>query len=142
MVEVSTHLSAVTCCECGILFGIPARTETLRREDHAAFYCPAGHAQSYHNQTEAEKLRDRLARAERDAEWREKEITRERRKRKKAERELEKTTVSVGHGNCPCCRRHFTNLKRHIASKHPAYVENAKVAAGRAKKKRSHKRKT
>jgi hypothetical protein len=27
----------------------------------------------------------------------------------------------VGNGVCPCCSRSFTNLKRHIRSKHPDY---------------------
>ncbi len=34
-----------------------------------------------------------------------------------------RTKKRIANGTCPCCTRTFTNLARHIAAKHPDYVE-------------------
>jgi hypothetical protein len=49
-----------TCFACSMVFWVPQAFQERRRQDHQTFYCPAGHGQIY----PAEKLRERLARAE------------------------------------------------------------------------------
>lgn len=33
-----------------------------------------------------------------------------------------RTRNRIANGVCPCCDRSFTNLQRHMASKHPDYA--------------------
>ena len=42
-----------------------------------------------------------------------------------AERELQR----VEHGVCPCCKRSFSALARHMATKHPEYADGSADAA-------------
>ena len=69
-------LNEVTCCNCGIVFGIGSQRASDLRASHEWFYCPSGHAQWYTGETEAErqearadKLAERLdhVRSERQA---------------------------------------------------------------------------
>jgi hypothetical protein len=32
----------------------------------------------------------------------------------------------IGNGVCPCCNRSFTNLRRHMTTKHPEYPKEPK----------------
>jgi hypothetical protein len=114
-------------------FGIPADYQTRRRNDHASFYCPSGHAQSYQGKSEAEQLRAQLA--EKDA-----AIEAERRSRKWAEDRAKGANISAGmaraahrrlsdrvsHGVCPCCQRTFKQLAAHMKAKHPEHVKASK----------------
>jgi hypothetical protein len=36
-----------TCCNCGIVFQVPAEYQKQRRGDGQVFHCPNGHRQSY-----------------------------------------------------------------------------------------------
>jgi hypothetical protein len=61
-------------------------------------------------------LKQRVARLD-------KELVAQRGQTTKARNQLER----VGNGVCPCCTRSFTNLRRHMATKHPGFkkVETA-----------------
>lgn len=37
----------VTCCSCGVEFGMTPEYQKFRRRDHKMFLCPNGHSQSY-----------------------------------------------------------------------------------------------
>lgn len=37
----------ISCCKCGIPFGVPREFERTRRWDGFRFFCPNGHEQSY-----------------------------------------------------------------------------------------------
>lgn len=114
-----------TCCNCGLLFAVPNDYDDRRRNDHRTFYCPNGHGQSYRGRSEVEKERDRLKRelgwAQSSAQsWKDQAETAEHRRRaeKGAKTKLQKR---IAAGVCPCCRRSFQNLQRHIAGQHPDY---------------------
>ena len=53
----------------------------------------------------------------------------ETRRRAAAKGQLTKVKKRVGNGVCPCCTRSFTDLARHMESKHPAYVERPNADA-------------
>lgn len=40
-------LVELTCCLCGVTFGMTQTCKDLRRADFRIFYCPNGHTQSY-----------------------------------------------------------------------------------------------
>ena len=111
------------CPVCGIDCVLPANYLKKRREDGKSFYCPNGHSQSY-TKSEADRLREQLEAAKRDAEWQraraeraDKSLIAQKAQTTKARNKLER----VANGVCPCCTRSFTNLRRHMATKHPDF---------------------
>lgn len=118
-----------TCCDCGVLFAMPASLIRNLRKTKRSFFCPNGHSQSYVGKTEAEKLREQL-------EAKERELERERLRTNAARAEAQMAENSrrvtkghltrvknrIKHGVCPCCNRQFKNLQRHMENKHPDYV--------------------
>lgn len=114
----------ITCCikDCGISFQVPGWWEKGKRETHATFYCPNGHGQHFSGESDADKFRrerdiakQQLARAEQeaaDARARAELLN-------KQKRRLEKRASA---GTCPCCTRTFTNMSRHMKTKHPEFI--------------------
>jgi len=116
------------CCVCGITFGVPADFDRRRLDDHKSFYCPAGHAQSYTGKTEAQKLREQLARTQQQRDNAYSSNTSLRDQLGATERSLRghkaaKTRIKnrIAAGVCPCCNRRFENLARHMSGQHPNY---------------------
>lgn len=107
------------CPACGVLFGITEDYETKRRRDGGSFRCPNGHSLSWTpGKSDEDKLRDALARnthledqlfaAAVDAEQTRGQMLRDR--------------VRFSAGICPCCRRSFENVRRHMSDQHPGYA--------------------
>lgn len=129
MITFSIDLEIVHCANCGVPFGITRDYEQRRREDHGSFFCPAGHSNVFKGKTDAERLREQLQRKEQDLAA---EVERRRRAEAAVQAEQFKTRAEraaktklknrVGHGVCPCCKRSFENLRRHMASKHPEFT--------------------
>lgn len=132
-VAFNSLLYVETCCVCYMEFGVPSDFYAARRKDHANFYCPRGHGQSYTGQTTEEKRiaelelqvqaeKARAKSAQRQREWAE-AATRGANiaagKAKAAKRRLE---ARVSRGVCPCCRRTFKQLAAHMKTKHPEMV--------------------
>ncbi|MFZ5674260.1 MAG: hypothetical protein ACOZAM_14965 [Pseudomonadota bacterium] len=46
----------IQCCNCGMLFFMPAYYHEMRHRDGKSFWCPAGHEQHF-TETEVSKLR-------------------------------------------------------------------------------------
>ena len=123
------------CITCGVTFFVPAEFKARRRVDAVTFYCPSGHSMLY-RETEADRLRKQLKAAEakveqerKDKEWFKQNAASERASREHTERRLSaqfgentKLRKRVKNGVCPCCTRSFTNLRRHIATKHPEFT--------------------
>lgn len=124
---IFTTLNAVTCCECGVMFGIEAAYQAELRNSGKGFYCINGHPLSYPKEaSEAFKLR-------RDLEEQKRVIAYEQDRIKRLQHEVKaekiKTRAQKGAktrvlnrikaGVCPCCNRTFVNLKWHMESKHP-----------------------
>lgn len=125
-----TDLAVLTCGNCGVMFAMPTAMNRARHEDHGTFYCPNGHGRAYHGETAEEKLaNEREYRAvERAA--RERIEASERAQRaaaKRARNERDKIRRRVAHGVCPCCKRTFKQLSRHMAAKHPEFAESEAV---------------
>lgn len=115
------------CNICDAVYGLEQNFKEKRVKDGKTFYCPNGHATHYtQGKTEEQKLREQLD-AERRAkeseikkrEWAEQEARVESRARVRAENKLKRVNKRVQNGVCPCCKRTFENLARHMATKHP-----------------------
>lgn len=120
-------------CKCDIWIPDELHDAAQHGRNKVEFFCGYGHGQVFaEGETEEQKLRrerDRLTQrlAEKDD-----EITRQRDLREAAERrtaaargQVTKIKNRVGHGVCPCCNRTFSDLARHMATKHADYAQQA-----------------
>jgi hypothetical protein len=117
--ERTLRLTIVSCCACGIEYGIPEELNRrlLEKKHTQDTYCPNGHAWHYTGISDAERARraearathadDQLRAAERTTAAYKGQVTRLRKR--------------VSAGVCPCCNRTFANLARHMAGQHPGW---------------------
>jgi hypothetical protein len=123
-------LVAHECCTCGVAFAMPESLMAARRRDGDWFYCPAGHP-AHFTESDADKLKRALAR--------EQEVVRQLAREKAAKDQIAATLRDASSklaatesqltrqkkrhaaGVCPCCKRTFQQLVRHMQSKHPDY---------------------
>lgn len=135
IIVVSQELVTETCHSCGILFAMTEafRQKLLKGKNQAerTFYCPAGHRQWYVGKSEAQQLREKLdaeIRARQRAEQQVAEVCDEaRHERDRAngyKGQMTKLAKRAKAGVCPCCKRTFENLQRHMASQHPKFAED------------------
>lgn len=128
MSAVSLSVEMVFACNCGVC-GVPvympqAKYDACLRNHSNNFYCCNGHSRVFIGKTEAEKLREELdreksrriaAEAARDTATRARAIV---------SGKLKATKERIHNGVCPCCKRSFQNLRRHMATKHPGFAES------------------
>jgi hypothetical protein len=126
--DVSISLDTMTCGECGITFAVPASFKAKRMEDRRGWFCPNGHQRHFVGQTEAEKLRDELARERANADqvkasrdyWVQQHNAKERSLRA-TKAVVTRTKKKIVAGRCPCCSHQFRDLKTHMMTRHPKY---------------------
>jgi hypothetical protein len=112
-------LEVIECTACGVTYGLTSHYQQHRRDDHKSWYCPNGHRQHYPQQSEAERLKDQLARERAQADQLKAARDGQARAagRYRAERDRLRTRAQAGV--CPCCNRTFKQLARHMKAKHP-----------------------
>lgn len=115
----TAQFEEVSCGDCGITFAIPRHLYRDLVESKRTWHCPNGHPRHFIGKTEAEKLKDELARERQRREMAESEAAMEAKRATKAEKKLKR----VQNGVCPCCNRTFQNLGRHMATKHPEHTK-------------------
>ena len=102
-----------TCGTCGIIFAVPFDWINERRKTAGSIHCPNGCKRSW-VESEADKVRKELREAKCEILRKEQKILDEREAKDEAERKLR----MVSRGVCPCCKRTFSNLARHMKTKH------------------------
>lgn len=122
IVQHQVSLKTTECYKCGVIFGMPSDLYDYRRNDHQNFYCPNGHGQIFAAKSEAEKLREQLAEEKRKLAHSQWEVITAQSAKEAAEKKAQKLAKRIKNGACPCCHRQFTQLTRHMASKHPEYA--------------------
>ena len=110
----------ITCSECAIQFGLPVEMQARRQRSGGVFYCPNGHAQEYSTTTE-HKLRKELEQAKGKLANVQFELIAEQAARIATEAKLKRAKKRVANRTCPCCKRQFVSLQRHMKSQHPEY---------------------
>jgi len=116
-------LTTITCCNCGVEFGMTVYFEQQRREDKRTFHCPNGHPQSY-TESRADKLERQLQQEKYARERAETERDLARKREAKASKRLTRIEQRIAKGICPCCDRRFENLAQHVAEMHPEFADN------------------
>jgi hypothetical protein len=123
-------LVVLHCYKCRCAFGINAEHHArARRSSDVEFFCPNGHGQVF-SETEEQKLKRRLERKAEDARWYESQLTHMRDQLQATERSLRgqkaaKTRIKnrIAAGVCPCCKRTFQNVARHMEGQHPGFAQ-------------------
>lgn len=119
---------SVTHCWCGIAVAIPENLHRWALESNKhSVHCPLGHTFVYGDSYEAkladERRRHQATRELLDAE--EQARRTEERSHAQTRGQLRKTRERVAAGVCPFCRRSFSQLARHMKSKHPDEVPSS-----------------
>lgn len=108
-----------------MVFAITKDLEDRRRKDGANFYCPNGHVNAWSNcendriRRERDLLKQNEARLEDEIRLKDRRIAEEAEKAAKLKREAARLKKRTAAGLCSCCNRTFTNMRRHMATKHP-----------------------
>lgn len=134
------------CIQCGEFIWVTLGRQKMLRKSGQAFKCIWGHSQVYTpGPSEADRLRAKLqaqeqatakaaAEAERERRWRlEGAQEREHLERRLSAQRGVTTRLKnrVANGVCPCCNRSFSNLHRHMQTKHAGFVaEEVQSEAG------------
>lgn len=121
-----SDLEVEICASCGVLFAAPSHLLDSRRHSGESFYCPNGHSLSFDGNRkrlerrarEADERAARLA-AQLDQAEAGRRAQKARATRFKNERDRDRKRVA--HGVCPCCKRSFKNLRRHMEGQHPDF---------------------
>lgn len=115
-------LHTINCGACGGIYAINERYRSDRATDGGDWTCPYCKCRwGYSDHNENSRLKKELEQKARELTAAKCETLRnqqlleaEQQARQKSEKKLKR----VGNGVCPCCKRSFTNLARHMATKH------------------------
>lgn len=124
--QVTDTLYLETCPTCHVLHGIPLSLRQRALDNPGkSVYCPNGHSWYFTGKSEADRLREQLNAVRSDA-------NHQRERRQRLERRLiaakgQQTRLRrrIAAGVCPCCKRTFQDLARHMAGQHPTYAAPA-----------------
>ena len=131
-----TEVVLLVCGGCGTHFGLDNQTYARARQSSAVYFrctnpeCPS--PSRHYTETDLDLARRDAASAreaaERERNRAEREADRANRQRRRAialKGVVTRTKRRIAHGVCPCCRRTFANVARHMTAKHPSYKESA-----------------
>ena len=126
------HALVTTSCWCGIKFAIPDNLYRWLQDDATRdCYCPMGHTFVY-TKGAAAIAQERLAEEERRRRMAQERADRERERaddneRRRIAQKAATTRAKKRHGAavCPCCKRSFKQLRRHMQTQHPDFDPGA-----------------
>lgn len=126
--------NVVSCYTCGVPFGITAELyKRVVTDAKGSVYCPACGSQTIWKESEDSK---RIRQLQQKLEWEAAEVARQKTRREVAEASLQATKGVVTRmkrrqatGTCPCCKRSFCQLERHMQTKHPEFVKEQQIKA-------------
>lgn len=128
LLQFAINFTTEECYKCGIPFAVTSKKYNELRNNGAEFFCPNGHGQHY-TETEVIRLKKQVENEKRQREWAEQHARNNYEKFERAENQkkaykgvITKIKNRVGHGVCPCCKRTFSALARHMKTKHPDFA--------------------
>jgi len=126
----TTTYEVITCSAdgCGVQFAITEAFANRRRDDRRSFQCPWGHTMSY-GENDLDRERKRTTRLQAKLDQAQAEILTQRERRDHADRSaaaykghLTRIKNRIAAGVCPCCRRPFAAVMRHMRGQHPEFA--------------------
>lgn len=116
------QLTVMTCGSCGCDFAIPETMRAEKQRSGGRWYCPNGHSRVY-SESDAAKYK-RLYESQFAATAKEREnFFAEQRRHEETQKKLRRVEKRVAAGVCPCCKRTFRQLSRHMQLKHSEFVK-------------------
>lgn len=118
------------CRTCGVISTCPEPVWDQQQAEGGYHHCSNGHQWGWNKEScEREQLRRERDRLKQQAARLEEEASLSRVRAERAEEANRKLKKRAAAGVCPCCNRTFTNMQRHMKSKHPNVVSlNQKTA--------------
>lgn len=105
------------CGKCDVVFGMTETMHAARKKDGETFFCPNGHPRVYRD-SEMDQLRRERDRLQQQMAQKDDELSEAQRSLAAQKGQVTRLKNRAKAGLCPCCNRHFTNLERHMTSKH------------------------
>lgn len=131
VISVNCTLSTKVCASCFATFAIPSRHEQKCSDEGAHWWCPCcGHQWQYGDnhltraQKDLEQERRRHETTQRLLERRNEQLETSEHRRRAEKAAKTRIKNRVANGVCPCCKRTFVNLSRHMKNKHPEFAES------------------
>jgi hypothetical protein len=130
---VTVTMAEIACATCGMQFTVPTAWRDEKQRNGAGFVCPNGHSLTY-GESALDRMRvdlDRTRKMLLETNARNSQLTERARLAEvaaqaaaesaaKVERARVRLLKRAAAGLCPCCNRTFTNLARHMQTKHKA----------------------
>jgi len=130
-ISVSTSLTAIHCGECGGTYALDSRYYKEKTECGGFWICPYCRCEwgIPADGTEIARLKRKLEYQEAQTDTERRRLHSERDRHTRTQRQLSatrgvvtRTKKRIACGTCPCCKRRFTNLQRHMETQHPKYA--------------------
>ena len=119
---ITEKFTVVACYSCGARFGIGSGLYRRAVTDaQGTIHCPACGKESCWNESESSRLRKQLEARDRELREQKCEVLRQKQMVEIEHKNFERAAKRlrrVQNGVCPCCNRTFSNLARHMATKH------------------------
>lgn len=123
--ELPVRLFTIDCGTCGGTYAINERYRNKKLEKGGFWHCPYCECSWGYGKGENDKLKEEL-----DAERQRKlDALARANEAESARAKVERKLKRVQKGVCPCCNRTFSDLARHMATKHPDDKAVARVGA-------------
>lgn len=110
-----TELTRVQCGNCGVEHAIPKTMYDCAYKEGGFWHCPNGHSRGWKEGAENQEI-DKMRRARDRAVQEQARLAEE---ISSKEREIKCIKKRASAGTCQCCNRTFTNMARHMKTKHP-----------------------
>lgn len=126
-------LKHCVCCHdgCDAMIIMPAGVWNEYQENNEWWFCYKGHTQHFTGKSKEQKLKDKLATAEKQlaserkrTAWAQTDLKHEKNSNRALKGVITRTKNRIKNGVCPCCNRTFVNLERHMKGQHPTYGEH------------------
>lgn len=122
------RMETVLCTRCGLLYALPnALIAAAREKGHGeiTWRCPNNSCLAehwgYHGKSEVEKANEETARQRQRAGHLAADLDQTKAKLRAQKGATTKAKKRHAAALCPCCKRTFAQLQRHMAAKHPDY---------------------
>jgi len=116
------------CWKCGLHFAVPEDFDRRNKNEGRSWWCPGCGSAAVYKRTRVQELEQQLVTQRQRLHYTEeaKAEALEQRDHARAQANgykgaLVKTKRRIANGVCPCCQRTFTDVQRHMRSKHPDY---------------------
>lgn len=122
----NVELTIEDCITCGTVFALPTVMRNHAYERGGYFHCPNGHSQGWDKancKSAVDKLRSENAQLQSTLNYEKNRVEAAKKETTAIKGQMTKLKNRVANVVCPCWKRSFQNLARHMKTKHPEALE-------------------